>query len=84
MSKLRSIAAVKVRFRGSRIISALGRKRAMLVPPNVQGNRRADEMHAEDQAVCRRVRLTEWKGLPLLESAWKGLPLLESASKCQD
>jgi hypothetical protein len=24
----------------------------------VQGNRRADEMLAEDQAVCRRVRLT--------------------------
>jgi len=41
VSKLRPIAAVKVRFRGSRIISALGRKRAMLVPPNVAGNRRA-------------------------------------------
>ena len=26
--------------------------------PNVEGNRRADEMLAEDQAVCRRVRLT--------------------------
>ena len=26
--------------------------------PNVEGNRRADEMLAEDQSVCRRVRLT--------------------------
>jgi hypothetical protein len=26
--------------------------------PNVEGNRRADEMWTEDQAVCRRVRLT--------------------------
>ena len=26
--------------------------------PNVEGNRRADEMRTEDQAVCRRVRLT--------------------------
>ena len=28
------------------------------VRPNVEGNRRADEMLAEDQVVCRRVRLT--------------------------
>ena len=27
-------------------------------PPNVGGNRRANEMLAEDQAACRRVRLT--------------------------
>jgi hypothetical protein len=26
--------------------------------PNVQGNRRADEMLTDDQTVCRRVRLT--------------------------
>ena len=26
--------------------------------PNVENNRRADEMLAEDQAACRRVRLT--------------------------
>jgi len=26
--------------------------------PNVEGNRRADEMVTEDQGVCRRVRLT--------------------------
>ena len=31
--------------------------------PNVVGNRRADEMLAEDQAVCRRVRLTVRLGL---------------------
>lgn len=29
-----------------------------MMGPNVEGNRRADEMLAEDQAVCRRVRLT--------------------------
>ena len=28
------------------------------VPPNVEGNRLADEVRAEFQAVCRRVRLT--------------------------
>src|SRR6476660_1242738 len=28
------------------------------VPPNEQGNRRADEMRADDQGVCRRLRLT--------------------------
>jgi len=27
------------------------------LPPNVRGNRRADETLAEDQSVCRRVRL---------------------------
>ena len=29
-----------------------------VVTPNVEGNRRADEMRAEDQGMCRRVRLT--------------------------
>jgi len=28
------------------------------MPPNVGGNRRADEMYGEDQGVYRRVRLT--------------------------
>jgi hypothetical protein len=28
------------------------------VPPNVQGNRPADELRTEDQSMCRRVRLT--------------------------
>jgi len=28
------------------------------LPPNVEGNRPADEMRTEDQSMCRRVRLT--------------------------
>jgi hypothetical protein len=35
-----------------------GRFRTSQVPPNVQGNRPADEMRTEDQSMCRRVRLT--------------------------
>src|SRR6185312_4806323 len=31
--------------------------------PNVEGNRPADEMRAEDQSMCRRVRLTARLGL---------------------
>jgi len=31
--------------------------------PNVEGNRHADEMQAEDQGICRRVRLTVRLGL---------------------
>jgi hypothetical protein len=34
--------------------------------PNVEGNRRADEMLTEDQAVCRRVRLTVRLGLHII------------------
>jgi hypothetical protein len=33
------------------------------VGPNVEGNRRADEMRTEDQTVCRRVRLTVRLGI---------------------
>jgi len=35
--------------------------------PNVGGNRRADEMVTEDQAVCQRVRLTVGLGVAIAE-----------------
>ena len=39
---------------------------------NVEGNRPADEMRAEDQGMCRRVRLTETLGVtaPVVD-AWR-------------
>ena len=37
--------------------------RGRAVPPSVEGNRRAALTHAEDQGVCRRVRLTVRLGL---------------------
>ena len=49
--------------------------------PNVEGNRRADEMLAEDETVCRRVRLTVrlgpesltlWAPLACLKKFWAG------------
>jgi hypothetical protein len=40
--------------------------------PNVGGNRRADEMLAEDQGMNRRVRLTVGLGLPMLKQLRHG------------
>ena len=36
---------------------------ALVLTPNVGGNRRADETATEDEGMCRRVRLTARLGL---------------------
>jgi len=46
--------------------SHCGRKRTMLVLPNVGGNWRAALALAKDQSMCRRVRLTVGLGVMLL------------------
>ena len=60
-------AAIEQSRRTNKRLVAVVVANTTLERPNVEGNRRADGMRAEDQAMCRRVRLTVTLGVTLME-----------------